>query len=99
MRRLWPMLSSKNLPCCVLLAVLAVGMPLPVVAQRLSVGMKAGEATLNPLSTSGIFARQSRLLVWGPLIEVPLPYHSGIEVSALHRRIEYGWQGSVSKAP
>ena len=74
-------------------------MPLPAAAQHFSVGMKAGAATVEPLSTSGIFASQPHHLVWGPVVEVGLPYHSGIEVSALHRQIEYGWQAMVSTDP
>ncbi len=68
---------------------------LPLAGQHLSVGMKAGVATLEPISVSGPFDRQLHPLIIGPVIEVALPHDLGIEVSALHRRITYRFKGPV----
>jgi hypothetical protein len=76
--------------------VLALGLifalPRHGVAQHFSVGMKAGVATLEPISVTGIFQRRLHPLIWGPVGELALPHSFGIEVSALHRQIAYRWQ-------
>jgi hypothetical protein len=76
--------------------VLALGLifalPHYGVAQHFSVGMKTGVATLEPISVTGIFARQSHPLIFGPVIEAALPRDLGVEVGALHRQIAYRWQ-------
>src|SRR3989442_15296672 len=84
-------------PAFILLASLGLILvaPLLTVAQRLSVGMKVGVATLEPVSASGIFDRQLHPLVFGPVIELALPHSLGLEASALHRRVAYRWQSPL----
>lgn len=85
--------SYFKTPVFVLLALgLIFEAPLPAVAQRFSVGMKAGVATLEPVSAVGPFDRQLHPLVFGPVIEVGLPHDLSVELSALHRHITYRWK-------
>jgi hypothetical protein len=90
--------SYFKTPVFVLLASLGLILeaPLPAVAQRLSLGIKAGVATLEPVSAVGIFGTQLHPLVFGPVIEVGLPHDLSVEVSALHRHITYGWKVPIS---
>src|ERR1051326_4572176 len=94
------MLSCKN-PAFVLLASLAftLDMSSPAAAQHFSVGMKAGVATLEPVSAVGIFDRQLHPLVFGPVIEGGLPRDLSVEISALHRHITlHLWYQSARRA-
>jgi hypothetical protein len=90
-------LSYFKTPVFVLLASLGLILeaPLPAVAQRLSLGIKAGVATLEPVSAVGIFGTQLHPLVFGPVIEVGLPHDLRVEVSALHRHITYRWKAPI----
>src|SRR5258705_9294473 len=82
------------------LVVFIFGISLPAVAQHFSVGMKAGVATLEPISVTGFFERPLHPLIWGPVVEAAVPHNFGIEVSALHRQIAYRWQfSSLGLAP
>src|SRR5262249_50614438 len=83
---------------CLLLvtAAQAAAVPSPALAQHFSVGMKAGVATLEPISVNGIFQRVLHPAVWGPVGEVVLPRNFSIEASALHRQIAYRWRFPLS---
>ena len=61
----------------------------PAQAQPFAVGVKAGVRTTGDISGFSLQSAESQRYTLGPMVELRLPLHLGIEFDALYRRLGY----------
>src|SRR4051812_12462177 len=82
---MFDMTTCRRSIACLLLCLLG-----PVQAQKLAIGIKGGvrtsdDFTLSPPSVSS----ESKRYIVGPMLDMELPWHLGIEFDVLYRRFGY----------